>query len=201
MRIRLRRPRLRPNLRQRLYQDLLSAKKRAWLERDLADLLVFESNRLSILRVRRSDIERLHGGRYWRSASGGWGTIIAAAVPIGIWLFAAFLAIFVGFIWLALLQPLIFMPEIGAGLWLGLRLMPKPLYVARREAGRPNPATWAGREATVNPAYLGHLIEAESLRRRFAKRESGRSKLVIGALIAGIVGMAGILYLVYVSGG
>ena len=51
------------------------------------------------------------------------------------------------------------------------------------------------------PAYLGHLIEAESLRRRFARREGGRSKLVVGALIAGIVGMAGILYLVYASGG
>lgn len=172
------------------------------MERDVADLLVFESTGLAIMRVRRSTIERLHGGRYWRPASAGWGTIIAGAVPVGMWALAAFLAVFMAFPWLAILQAFIWIPvEVPLGLWLGLRFMPKPLYVARREGGQPSPASWEGREATVNPAYLGHLIEAESLRRRFAKRESGRSKLVIGALIAGIVGMAGILYLVYVSGG
>ena len=165
-------------------------------------MLVYESTGLSIYRVRRSAIEAAQGRRHWRPATGGWGTIVAGAVPIGCWLAVAValitwpLAVLV-----VLVQVFVWPVQLGIGMGLGIRLAPKPLYVTRREDVRPVAATWEGREATVNPAYLGHLIEAESLRRRFARREGGRSKLVVGALIAGIVGMGGILYLVYASGG
>lgn len=182
---------------------MIPGRYRTWWARDLCDVLIYEDGSLSIMRTRRSAVDG-QLGQHWMSASGGWGTVVAGAIPLGSWVGLGVLGVMVQhpLIALALVAHAFLWPvELAAGLAIGIRLMPKPLYVAERHGGELRPLSLGERERSVSPAYLGHLIDAQSLRRRFAKREEARSKLVVGALVAGIVGMAGILYLVYAGGG
>lgn len=176
---------------------------RTWWRRDLCDVLVYEDAGLAIMRTRHSAV-RGRLGRHYMPSTGGWGTIVAGAIPLGSWVGLGVLGVLVQhpLIALALVAHAFLWPvEVLAGLAIGIRLMPKPLYVATRRGGVLEPLSFDQRDRSVSPAYLGHLIDAQSLRRRFAKRDEARSKLVVGALVAGIVGMAGILYLVYAGGG
>ena len=216
-RISLPMPRLAVRRRRFNWRDHLSDLTISWIERDQAHLMILDSDseQVTEVRTRQSAMVRVDPSEescWWPRDTSQvviqWVLGLPPAAAIYAWLLnwaghaVHTLPAVLPWAWFIMFGLMV----LPAGFWIGVRAAPKPVWVMRltpgkgeRTAPTPEPLRYQQEsiEGALTPQYVSDRAEQHSVR-EYAEDIDYKPmpKLVVGALIAGVVALVVLLYAV-----